>query len=956
MLLLALCAVQALLARPAAAIGLVDPRYQFQQIRTAHFVIYFHQGEDGLARRLASFAEAVRDEVAASLGGTAPPLTHVVLADQSEQANGWATPLPRDTVFLHAAAPSGADVIGRTDDWLRLVFTHEYTHIVHLDRSRGWARIARGLFGRTVLAYPNLSMPGWAIEGIATWNESDLTGGGRWHAGDFRAIERIATRDGRPLTLDRAGGGLAGWPDGHAPYAAGLGFHAYLAEHFGTASFGALADASARQLPFLGSRAFRRVYGRSLGALWRDYEAELAASVASGRSASTARRLTHVGNLVSGPRFAPATCAGCAPDILYSARTPETFPELRAVHADGSNDRRLATRYLGSTAGFVGGSAVFDQQEVRRGLGLYSDLYRLDRRTGEVRALTHESRLQDPDVSRDGQHVVAVREQAGRRELVRMRLDTGSVDRMRSEPDTQYSAPRWSPDGRQVVVERRVLGRLPDIVVVDASSGAIVSVLADEATRLVTPAWRPDGRAIVAAADFDQQPFDLYEFPLNDGPIRRLTRSDGATWPDISADGARLLYAGYGVDGTDVFEQPYQPMPDAVRPLREPATGSLERHTSDAGASSLAGGPAARYRPQATLAPTSWSPLVLSDADQSRLGASLFGSDVLLRHGYAVNLSWLVDGPTVSRPVAGARPDWSVSYAYARWRPTWFASASSDTQFRTAVDAGAVHRIPVAGTRRELEGGVFLPLPHVRQSAQLLASFVRADAHYRLPDRDQRSTLVSARSAIGVDRTRRYGYGISREHGVLLGTTLEMTRRSLGADASATTGTADIRAYLPGMAQHHVLALRAAAGRSQGEAAARQQFTAGQAGASPSVVDFSSSAIGLFRGDTGGALAGSQIVVGNAEYRLPLRRIERGRGTWPLLLRQVHASVFVDAVRVRGGVREDRGWARAAGAELNLDAVAGFSLPFVATLGGAWSDSPIATRAFTAYVRVGRAF
>ena len=120
-----------------------------------------------------------------------------MLVDQTELANGWATPLPVNTIMVTAAVPAGFDFIGRTEDWLQLVFTHEFTHIVHLSRSEGWAGIARRVFGRVPWAFPNLYLPIWQIEGLAAWEESRLTGEGRLHAGDFRAIEREAGRGKR---------------------------------------------------------------------------------------------------------------------------------------------------------------------------------------------------------------------------------------------------------------------------------------------------------------------------------------------------------------------------------------------------------------------------------------------------------------------------------------------------------------------------------------------------------------------------------------------------------------------------------------------------------------------------------------------------------------------------------------------------------------------------------------
>ena len=117
----------------ASGASLFDPAYRFRTLPTEHFVIHFHQGEDALARRMARIAEDTWHALERSLGLTPPRRTLIVLADQTELFNGYATPVPYDTVVLYAVAPSGSS--SDFDDWLRLLFTHEFTHIVHLDRS-----------------------------------------------------------------------------------------------------------------------------------------------------------------------------------------------------------------------------------------------------------------------------------------------------------------------------------------------------------------------------------------------------------------------------------------------------------------------------------------------------------------------------------------------------------------------------------------------------------------------------------------------------------------------------------------------------------------------------------------------------------------------------------------------------------------------------------------------------
>ena len=166
----------------ALAATLIDPLYRFRTLETPHFSIHFHQGEDSLAGRLAAIAEDVWRKIERPLGTTPPSHTHVILVDQTELANGFATPVPYNTILVTAAWPRPSEFLGKTDDWLRLVFTHEFTHIVHLDRSVGWARFVRGIFGRMPIAFPNLYLPRWQLEGLATYHESALTGGGRLHA------------------------------------------------------------------------------------------------------------------------------------------------------------------------------------------------------------------------------------------------------------------------------------------------------------------------------------------------------------------------------------------------------------------------------------------------------------------------------------------------------------------------------------------------------------------------------------------------------------------------------------------------------------------------------------------------------------------------------------------------------------------------------------------------------
>src|SRR5262249_7410122 len=241
-------------------------------------------------------------------------------------------------------------------------------------------------------------------------------------------------------------------------------------------------------------------------------------------------------------------CAGCSPEIVYSARNPEGFPGLYRIALDGSPPRRITTRYLGSTVGVGASDIFFDQIERRRNVGAYSDLYALSRSNGSVRRLSSEARLLDPDLSPDGTTIVCTQAQPGQRDLVLVRLKPDATNApdatdargpdathardatthkrdvvsgfsrtvipLVSEPDVYFDVPRWSPDGRTIAVERHRIGTMPEIVLVDVETKSSRVVASDQRTRFTMPAWRPDGAALVVAAAPEEQTFNLVEVTL----------------------------------------------------------------------------------------------------------------------------------------------------------------------------------------------------------------------------------------------------------------------------------------------------------------------------------------------------------------------------------------------------------------------------------------------------------
>jgi hypothetical protein len=502
------------------------------------------------------------------------------------------------------------------------------------------------------------------------------------------------------------------------------------------------------------------------------------------------------------------------------------------------------------------------------------------------------------------------------------------------------------------------LGAGSEVVIVDAATRA-VRVVATGATRAVTPAWRPDGRAIVAAVD-DDQAFTLWEFLLEGDLARRALTARESLWPDVSADGSTIVFVGYTDKGFDLFTMPYPPArTDTFVATHMPSAQALHSTESDASPAPLSSrrddtdGP---YRPWSTLAPTSWTPVYQSDANQFRLGVAMGGFDILGYHAYAASATWRLSGPDAFGGPARRAPDWDVSYAYDRWRPRLFISLSRTTSFFRSTASDDLRSATLHDD--EMEAGVVLPFNRVRTANQLFASVLKGTATYA--DRDSRESQrrVAARAGWSMRTARSYGYSISPEHGVAMGATAEASGFGSGGPGDTTTLTADLRTYLPGVLPRHVVALRSAVGVSAGARDLSRLFRLGGGAGNVETLDFGRRAFSLLRGFASDSFAGTRVAVVNLEYRSPLARIQRGIGTWPIFLHTVHGALFADAGHAWTGPFRKDDVKIALGAELSANVVAGYWLPLTLTVGAGWGHDGSGRIAdgVVSYVRVGRAF
>ena len=160
-LLLVLCLTFTAGAQPA-------PYHRYRTLDTPHFHVHVPVGLEREGRVAGAAAEHAYAQLAKELAEPRGPID-LVVTDDADYSNGYATTIPTNRIVVFATPPVDASSLRLNEDWLGIVITHELTHIFHLDRARGIWSLAQHVFGRAPALFPTQYGPSWLTEGLAVY-------------------------------------------------------------------------------------------------------------------------------------------------------------------------------------------------------------------------------------------------------------------------------------------------------------------------------------------------------------------------------------------------------------------------------------------------------------------------------------------------------------------------------------------------------------------------------------------------------------------------------------------------------------------------------------------------------------------------------------------------------------------------------------------------------------------
>jgi hypothetical protein len=929
----ALVLVLALVAGRTADAG--DPLRVYRTIETEHFVIHYWVPLDAAARRVAVTAERAHRILVPALDHAPDVKTQVFLADDTDSANGFASVLPRNTIQLYATGPTGFSELDDHDDWIYGLVAHEYTHILHLDTMSGLPNIYNSIFGKTWA--PNQIMPRWLIEGIAVYEESKRSAGGRNRGTRFDAFIRIARHAHKDLRLDEITGSPRQFPRGNAAYVYGSHFLAYVFDRFGDDALRAMAHVSgAFPVPFAVNRQIAKVTGRPFTDLyddWKDYLRDrygMQEMAAERRRLVVGRPLTHSAESNLVPHY-----AADGRELYWLEYTGYALPKVRAmpVGKDVAAARDIVQiDAMGPFDLLPDGSLVYEQGRQYRRDYSFEDLFRWDARTGQTVRLTTGRRARDPAVSPDGRRIAFSMNLHSESAIAVMDAAPDAPESIvwKGEPYDQAYQPAWSPDGTRIAFSAWRKGGFRDILIVELASGKVEEVTHDRAIDM-TPAWSADGRTLYFDSDRTGIS-NIYVYDTQDHTLWQVTNVlGGAFQARPSPDGRRLAFeAAVPAGGYDLYELPidrasWLPARDYVDDKPPPVdVRDDEVHVT-----------AARpYRALETLAPQVWS----GQLDMTSHTASIQtgGGDIVGLHDYSLAVGMDTDNGDT---------DVGASYGYSGWRPGIRVAAA-----RSLITRGGWRVDGVSQRFREEDwAGTFalaIPLesrPTQSWSLQFDYSLdwyrlvgpppVPLDPSDRVPVRPPTNyTEGSLGTRVGFSSVRSTTFALGAVDGFDASFALRLDHPAVGSAYKFVTASyaADWFHQLLGVTS--VLALRVGGAVRAGDLVRSGGYALG--GVPPQDIAMSivnsvrTSSSGYLRGYLYRTLTGNQYHLANVEVRQELWNIERGLATLPIYLRRLHVALLSDVATAFDTTFDpstDVRWS--VGGALRLDAFFGYYVP-----------------------------
>ncbi len=535
----------------------VDPDLDWKTIENKHLYVHYANGNKSVAERAMAIAESAHQRLTKELNWIPKGRVHLVLSDESDQPNGFASPLFFNHTVIFLVPPSSVNTLEDFDDWLSTIIVHEYTHVIHLDKSSGSPAFLRKLFGRFIFLFPNLFQPSWVIEGLATYKETDMDRGiGRGQSTLFASMMRQEVVNGlQPVSHVNLP--VATWPAGTTRYLYGVYFMRFMAEKYGEGKLQQwIEEYSNNLLPFFINSNTNKVLGKNLVPLWAEYQQWLKDKFQPQIKMITAQGIK-AGKQLSKQAYQTKSVTAIAnkkgTEVYYVESSGYKRASLMHVDHNGKIETLVDLNGEAQLDLHASSGLLLTQNEYCNAYTIFSDIYLYDASIKELTRLTQCGRYLFASWHPDGQQIIAVQHNAGKFEL--QLLDKKAQLKAvlwKAEKGEIIGQVDVSPDGKKVAAS---IWRKGDGWNIELFS--IKQKQWKKITRGVSiaayPQYAADGSILFSMEG--QDVYNLYRYRTETGKVEQLTNLIGGAFQSSQPDkNGPIYYSGYGAEGFAIYK------------------------------------------------------------------------------------------------------------------------------------------------------------------------------------------------------------------------------------------------------------------------------------------------------------------------------------------------------------------------------------------------------------------
>lgn len=894
-----------------------------------------------IAIQVAKIVDEICPQIALQLG--IKPLTNhrftIILEDFYDYTYGFAITIPHPVIRINLTAPSFNIFDTKFDSWLRILIAHEYTHLAHFEITNNLTSFLRLFLGQIIT--PNALQPLWSIEGLAIYNESKFSNGGRLWDNRYEMYLRTDFLEGQLKHINQIDhDNLVSWPGGNVPYIYGQSLIHFIVSEYGEEK---LIDISKyfSSFPILGMDwSLKKILGINMKELfqkWKNekkkyYEKQIE-EIYNYSEITQSEQITYNKYWIHNPIWLyDFEKEENNISLFYKVFTTNLYPSIRKYDLESKCENILIKRAFGQESSYCFSPdkkyLLYSKLTQYNQYYSFYDLYLYFFNTKKQLKLTEKIRIKDPSWypgPEEMNEIVAVVNDFGTNNLVLFSLENLSEfenkkhqDKLISFSDFQYltdftegiqvSQPTWSPLGNMIAFSLWYKGYQDIFIMTLNNSNQILSVepITLDGYTDINPSWSEDGKYLFFSSDRSGV-YNLYAYSLPDNNYYRLTNvTTGAFEPSISPDGKEMAFIQYHSSGYELHitktEQLLwklidKPLFDFSKSLpkitnntvcfSEPMDHDYEENEYLSIFSNLAtflpNYALTDYSPLDSIMPTYWIPNINLKENNLYFGVSTVAQDYLKYYDMDITLAHSLFNDSI---IYDFKLSKYHSYPELSFSLSGEIDSFSQLQFGLSINKNGF-------TTSQDYGRFYTQMINLSLQNKYIHNII--ETQNILENRDL-SIFSSLNLKYEYDDTEKYLASFSPEIGCNFLFDYQLIFPSLNNETHLHKILFDIRKYFPLSSRNEVFALRFVAGYNSDELNNDTNFKLGGSSSSKNLNAFKADNFPL-RGFADSSFIGNHLLLTSLEYRFPIKMIENKIGIKRIniFLEQLSGKLFLDA-------------------------------------------------------------